>query len=138
MVIELGDMKQSSLEDSLQSMTNNLPQSQPSYSEPREYRQFLDNLGLNTESLELGLLTLPESFYPALWLQIVMEFLSRYSLTGSMEDIDRATKMAEKAVEWTSQDHPYRAENLKALATALRKRFERMGSIDDLDRAIRT
>ena len=51
---------------------------------------------------------------------------------------DRAIVINEQAVESTPVDHPNRAGRLNNLGNALQSRFERTGSMDDLDRAITT
>ena len=55
-----------------------------------------------------------------------------------MEDLDRAIRTNEDAVDSTPNDHPSRAICLNNLGNTLHRRFERTGSIDDLDRAIVT
>ncbi|KJZ72809.1 hypothetical protein HIM_07753 [Hirsutella minnesotensis 3608] len=77
---------------------------------------------------------------------------SRFERTGSMDELSRAVEAAEMAVAATPQDHPDRAGRLNNLGTpqdhpdrarrlsnlgySLRSRFERTGSMDDLDRAV--
>jgi Tetratricopeptide repeat len=55
-----------------------------------------------------------------------------------MDDLGRAIVTNQQAVESTPIDHPDRAGRLNDLGIALRSRFERTGSKDDLDRAIST
>src|SRR5947207_2671353 len=53
-----------------------------------------------------------------------------------MEDINRAILICDKAVLSMPNDHPELAMCLDNLGKALQSRFERTGSMDDLDRAI--
>lgn len=53
-----------------------------------------------------------------------------------MDDLNFAIEVADIAVNSTPQDHPDRAILLNYLGTYLKGRFERTGSMDDLNRAI--
>ena len=55
-----------------------------------------------------------------------------------MDDLVRAIATIVLAIELTPVDHPDHATCLNNLGIALRKRFERTGSMEDLDRAITT
>ncbi|PKX91354.1 uncharacterized protein P174DRAFT_374546, partial [Aspergillus novofumigatus IBT 16806] len=61
---------------------------------------------------------------------------TRFKQTGSVDNLNRAVKVAEMAVDATPQNHPDRARWLSNLGNLLCKRFQRTGSIDDLNRAV--
>ncbi|KAI0977557.1 hypothetical protein F4678DRAFT_413425 [Xylaria arbuscula] len=53
-----------------------------------------------------------------------------------MDDLNRAVDVANQAVNATPVDHPDRAGRLDNLRSWLGRRFERTGSIDDLNRRL--
>ncbi len=53
-----------------------------------------------------------------------------------MDDLNRAVDLANIAVDATPHDHPDRAIYLKNLGNRLGARFERTGSMDDIDHAL--
>lgn len=55
---------------------------------------------------------------------------------GSMEELDRAIEINEKAVESMLENHTNRALCFNNLALALGLLFEKTGSMNDLDHAI--
>ena len=55
-----------------------------------------------------------------------------------MTPIDQASAVNDQAVALISEGHPDLAGVLNSLGTALLSRFERIGSVNDLDRAIVT
>ena len=103
-----------------------------------EIDRLLNVFTQNVELQELMLSQLPESERGVLLDAIGMESLERFKRKGSIDDLDRAITMEEKAVESTPVDHPDRAGYLNNLGIALQSRFERTGSMDDLHRAIAT
>lgn len=76
--------------------------------------------------------------------QIVLLYLNnlgiwlgkRFERTGSMDDLKRAVKVTDMALNSTPQGHPDRASLLNSLGIRLARRFERTGSMGDLNRAI--
>ncbi|KJZ70854.1 hypothetical protein HIM_09768 [Hirsutella minnesotensis 3608] len=77
-----------------------------------------------------------ESFDITQKLLSVAEVDAAIERTGSMDDLNRAVKVADMAVASTTQYHPDRAGRLSNLGRWLGRRFERTGSMDDLDRAV--
>ncbi|KAF5976236.1 TPR domain-containing protein [Fusarium bulbicola] len=62
--------------------------------------------------------------------------VERFTLSSSMEDLDRAIEVADAAIDSTPQQYPGRPRYMDNLATRLGMRFGLTGSIDDLSRAI--
>ncbi|KAL8310416.1 hypothetical protein RB597_010314 [Gaeumannomyces tritici] len=60
----------------------------------------------------------------------------RFQLTESMDDINRAVKVADMAVDATPQNHPDRASRLSNLGNWLGMRFQLTESMDDINRAV--
>lgn len=60
----------------------------------------------------------------------------QYTWTGRAEDQVDAISNAQRAVAVTPQDHPELLALLNNLANALSNRYERTGSLDDLEEAI--
>jgi tetratricopeptide (TPR) repeat protein len=103
-----------------------------------EVDRLLTLLMQNAELLEFSLSKLPESERWVLLNGIGVRFLERFLQTGSIDDVDRAIAIEERAIESASVDHSDRAMCLSNLGVALEMRFKRIGSLDNLDRAIVT
>jgi len=87
------------------------------------------------EVLEYVLTKLPDSKKWLLLDGVAMELVKRFQEMDSVDDIDRAITLEERAIETTTASRD-RASVLKNLGIALQSRFERNASMDDLDRAI--
>src|SRR5271154_6108509 len=97
----------------------------------------LGDLVTNAELMEYALSTLEsESDISGLCFVIAVKLLGKFEQTRSIEDIERAVKLAERAVESQPNDDPDRPKYLTILATAFQGRFDLMGLMDDLNRAI--
>src|SRR5208282_1619838 len=68
--------------------------------------------------------------------EIGIECLERFERTGSTNYLAFSITMLEKALEMTPNESHYRAQLLDILGTALWLRFEKMGSMEDLNRAV--
>ena len=90
----------------------------------------------NTEVLESALSQVPESERWGLLHTIGIQLLTRFERTNSIDDLDWAITMEERAFEFTSNENPYHGAILNNLGSALQIRFKRTGSMADLDRAI--
>ncbi|MBE1535588.1 CHAT domain-containing protein [Actinomadura algeriensis] len=63
-------------------------------------------------------------------------YLEAYRHGGKSQDLFRALAVAENAARGVSRDHPAKPDALYRLGQALRERYERTGSVGDLDRAV--
>ena len=60
----------------------------------------------------------------------------RYSRTGSMNDLQKAIRVGQAAVDVTPEDHLDRALYLNNLGVGLSGRYSRTGSLNDIQKAI--
>jgi hypothetical protein len=62
--------------------------------------------------------------------------LSRFEITRSIDDLNRAIRIIEQALAFTPEDHSDRVGILNNLESVLQSRFEMTGSMNDLNQAI--
>ena len=90
----------------------------------------------NPAILGFHLSRVPESERSGVLNSFGTEFLRRFELKGSIDDLLYGIKMVEKALEAAPSNSPYRTSIFNNLGVGLQLRFERMGSMEDLNRAI--
>ncbi|KAF5700795.1 hypothetical protein FGLOB1_10587 [Fusarium globosum] len=98
----------------------------------------MDALSIAIEAAERTVAALPpdHSDRATLLNNLGICLVERFSLSSSMEDLDRAIEVADAAIDSTPQQHPDRPRYMDNLATRLGMRFGLIGSINDLNRAI--
>ncbi|KAF5591239.1 uncharacterized protein FSUBG_10540 [Fusarium subglutinans] len=98
----------------------------------------MDALSIAIEAAETTVAALPPGHAdrPILLNNLGICLVERFTLSSSMEDLDRAIEVADAAINSTPQQYPGRLRYMDNLATRLGMRFGLTGSIDDLNRAI--
>lgn len=98
--------------------------------------ELLDSFVQDAELLSLFLSAAPASVRREVFDTVPVELLIRFERTGSINDLDQAVRIIRQILSFTPADDPDRNIYLNLLGFALQKRFESMGSLEDLDLSI--
>jgi hypothetical protein len=91
---------------------------------------------INTLHRIEGLIPIDDSRLTDAMYDLCETLQDRFRLLGDQVDIDAAVEVGAKAVAATTENHPNRADAWSVFGRALWRRFQRFGSLHDLNRAV--